>query len=208
MHGDKSESLTHGSDVSTNGNDKWDECWLDEGLGSICIDGESDTDARDGGRSTRGGREYCARCSRPCTVCLCESLPPEPIRTERVSALILQTTAEGRCAISTSPLCKAVLESCEICSVKRRVTIERVPRLRSLEKSGMLGSVLLLYPSENSVPLTSDLVMQKQSEYGQVHLLLLDGTWNQCMYMLDRSPDLLRLQQVMSSVEIYVCICV
>ncbi|CAH9112335.1 unnamed protein product [Cuscuta epithymum] len=58
-------------------------------------------------------RNECAKCDRPVNVCLCASIPSDPIAT-RTRVLVLQHPHERRHKLATVPLLSKCIANCEV----------------------------------------------------------------------------------------------
>ncbi|KAL6337474.1 hypothetical protein AAG906_036788 [Vitis piasezkii] len=149
----------------------------------------SDADAAsssgvDGGSESR--RRICDNCSRPENVCLCGSLPSEPISTA-TQIVILHHPHEHRHKLSTVPiLTKCLLNTHTI--VGRRLRHGSSAMLDSLHSSSstdQLPRAIYLFPGP-----TSTHISQLNPKPGTV-LILFDATWKHAKEMVDASAEYL-----------------
>ena len=124
-------------------------------------------------------REYCYRCMRVGSMCLCDLFPPCDNRTE---IHVLQHDRERRHAFGTVRLLAIGL---------RRLHVHRMPHgvVGSPEAPmGFPDSAGVLYPGEGSLDLA-----QLTPEQRPGKLVVIDGTWSQAHCMYRDSPWLHKL---------------
>lgn len=143
------------------------------------------SDSGDGGES-KSRRRICDDCSRPENVCLCGSLPPEPISTA-TQIVILHHPHEHRHKLSTVPiLTKCLLNTQTI--VGRRLRHGSSPVLDSLQSSSLADQsprAIYLFPGPTSIHIS-----QLNPDPGTV-LILFDGTWKHAKEMVEVSEEYL-----------------
>ncbi|KAL6141415.1 hypothetical protein ACLB2K_059703 [Fragaria x ananassa] len=127
----------------------------------------------------RGARSICGKCSRPSPVCLCRSLPAQPIPTQ-TQIIILHHPHEAQHKLSTTPiLTKCLANSTAI--VSRRLKPGLSPLLDQSP-----SAVYLFPPSKSSPPLSlSDL------ESPPAVLIAFDATWRHAKEMVKASEGFL-----------------
>ncbi len=156
-------------------------------------------DSTDNVDSTRG---YCPRCKRPNIVCICHSLPDEPIDCgTRILILQHPREAKKRKRTSTVPLIGLSLKNVAIC-VGTTFGKGSHPLLdEALAMDQDNGLAVLLYPSDRAVPL-QDYLQEIESNQATLQqtpnatssntiLVVVDGTWAQTQTMVQNSPTLL-----------------
>ena len=124
-----------------------------------------------------GGRELCARCRRPRSVCYCASLPRIDTRTRVV---ILQHPRERQVAIGTARMASLALPSAELHVGVRWG--EHPALARAL--SDRARPPILLYPG----PDATDIL--RAPPPGPVTLVVVDGTWSQARTVVRDNPVL------------------
>uniref|UniRef100_A0A6U3QH46 tRNA-uridine aminocarboxypropyltransferase n=1 Tax=Ditylum brightwellii TaxID=49249 RepID=A0A6U3QH46_9STRA len=158
-------------------------------------------------------RLLCAACSRPPSVCLCDSLPSSSLIQTETHVLILQHPNEFRKRkhFSTVPLIKLVLQNVVV-KVGYAFDLECI--LNSVEYEWFdtkRQRPLLLYPSVDALNLEEDAHLlntvpsspkeecsddDKSSKRNGNVLILIDGTWAEAKRMLRQSsPHLLEVCQ-------------
>lgn len=127
--------------------------------------------------------------SRPSVVCWCIGLPSPPLEP-KCNVVLLQHPAEEKRCLRTAPMLKLGLapDKCRIYKGRRFLSQGRD---QSLEEILTSPNSLLLYPSENSVPLQDIDVTA-----GPYTLVLIDGTWPQARAIYTSSKILQSMKQV------------
>ncbi|KAL2466044.1 DTW domain-containing protein [Abeliophyllum distichum] len=140
-------------------------------------------------------RRTCANgCDRPVNVCLCHTLPPNPLPTS-TKVVILHHPHERRHKLATVPLLSKCLRNCEII-VGRKLKYGDSKLLDSLYDRACGNPnlprwrALYLFPGLNALPLAE--INQKKSSFDDDdmndHVLVaFDGTWRHAKEMVHAS---------------------
>ncbi|XP_075638981.1 tRNA-uridine aminocarboxypropyltransferase A-like [Castanea sativa] len=132
-------------------------------------------------------RPICSKCSRPTRVCLCETLPAQPIPT-KTHILIIQHPHEARHKLSTVPLLtKCLLNSTTV--VTRRLRHGLSPLLDQSPPA------VYLFPPTPSSPAVTLSQSQPQNDNDNdddsVVLIVFDATWKHAREMVRASEEYL-----------------
>lgn len=125
-------------------------------------------------------------------VCWCSSLPNPTIEIKS-RVLILQHPAEEKRTLRTALMLQLGLQKGR-CIVYRG---KRFPNPNSHEELAPIlnaANTILLYPSNNAVPLEQ--IRQQLQNFENCNLVLIDGTWPQAKSIYASSPQLQQLRQV------------
>ncbi|XP_047314421.1 tRNA-uridine aminocarboxypropyltransferase 2-like [Impatiens glandulifera] len=132
-------------------------------------------------------------CDRPVSVCLCDTIPKEPILTG-TQVLILQHPHEQRHKLATVPVLVKCLRNCTIL-VGRRLCYGHSPLLDSLHDAAVENPdhqfrSIYLFPGTNSstaVEIGQFLSSPTASHISNYMLIAFDGTWKHAKEMVDAS---------------------
>ncbi|KAH7511847.1 tRNA-uridine aminocarboxypropyltransferase A [Ziziphus jujuba] len=128
-------------------------------------------------------RTICGNCSRPSPVCLCESLPAQPIPT-KTHVVILHHPHEAQHKLSTTPvLTKCLLNSTTIVSRRLRPGLSPL-----LDQS---PPAIYLFPPTHSSPAVNLSCLQVQDPEKPLVLVVFDGTWKHAKEMVSASEEFL-----------------
>lgn len=125
-------------------------------------------------------------------VCWCPSLP-NPTVEIKSQVVILQHPAEEKRTLRTALMLQLGLQ-------KGRCIVYRGKRFPSSNNHEVLAPTLnapntiLLYPSNNAVPLEN--IKEQLQNFEYYNLVLIDGTWPQAKSIYASSPQLQQLRQV------------
>ncbi|XP_053557558.1 tRNA-uridine aminocarboxypropyltransferase 2 isoform X2 [Bombina bombina] len=143
-------------------------------------------------------RALCTRCSRPQKVCLCPSLPAQPLNIS-TCLYIVQHPAEESRVLRTVPLLEACLpqNKCKVL-IGRRFGEERYPELATVCRN---PGTLILYPGVEAANLEEVSLAYVQHPFS---LIIIDGTWSQAKDIfyknaLFRLPKQVQLKSTISS---------
>ena len=132
-------------------------------------------------------RPICSNCSRPNPVCLCETLPAQPIPT-KAQIVIIQHPHEAQHKLSTVPiLTKCLLNSTTI--VTRRLRPGLSPDLLD-----QYPSAIYLFPPSPSSPavtLSHHSQNQNQNQNQNAVVIVFDATWKHAREMVKASEGYL-----------------
>ncbi|KAL8041442.1 hypothetical protein ABFX02_10G165800 [Erythranthe guttata] len=150
--------------------------------------GESSSSGGDG----KERRRTCTTgCGRPMSVCLCHTLPSNPLPTA-TKIVILHHPHERRHKLATVPLLPKCLQNCEII-VGRKLKYGKSELLDSLHDQHCenpnlpLGRALYLFPGPNALPLVeANRVYSSFDDVSKDDLVLIvfDGTWKHAKEMV------------------------
>ncbi|KAJ9565435.1 hypothetical protein OSB04_001401 [Centaurea solstitialis] len=150
----------------------------------------SDPIAGDDHPKTR--RRICNVCERPATVCLCESLPGEPLSTTATQIVILQHPHEQRHPLATVPVLNKCLRSCQTLTGRRlrRGLSSLLDSLHDDHNPNQSIHAAFLFPGTDVTP--SMEINQWKSSFGDVDmnkfvLIAFDGTWKHAKEMVSAS---------------------
>ncbi|KAK3010168.1 hypothetical protein RJ639_011413 [Escallonia herrerae] len=139
------------------------------------------------------GRRKCGRCDRPLSVCLCSSIPAEPIPT-RTQVVILHHPHEQRHKLATVPVLSKCLQNCQTL-VGRRLRRGDSPLLdylhdAAVENPSQSLRAAFLFPGTNT--LRSMEINQWKSSFhdegfSNYILIAFDGTWKHAKEMVQAS---------------------
>ncbi|KAK9987460.1 hypothetical protein SO802_032411 [Lithocarpus litseifolius] len=130
-------------------------------------------------------RPICSKCSRPTRVCLCETLPAQPIPT-KTQIVIIQHPHEARHKLSTVPvLTKCLLNSTTV--VTRRLRPGLSPLLDQSPPA------VYLFPPTPSSPAVTLSPSQPQNDKDDENavLIVFDATWKHAREMVRASEEYL-----------------
>ncbi|KAD4584695.1 hypothetical protein E3N88_22296 [Mikania micrantha] len=155
---------------------------------SILIDGDSQFSPP----NTR--RRICNACERPATVCLCDSLPAEPLSTT-TQIVILQHPHEQRHRLATVPVLNKCLRNCQTL-IGRRLRLGDSALLDSLHDAASDQNpprsiqAAFLFPGTDPAP--SMEINRWLSSFGDTNmnkfvLIVFDGTWKHAKEMVSAS---------------------
>ncbi|KAD4584643.1 hypothetical protein R6Q59_036526 [Mikania micrantha] len=155
---------------------------------SILIDGDSQFSPP----NTR--RRICNACERPATVCLCDSLPAEPLSTT-TQIVILQHPHEQRHRLATVPVLNKCLRNCQTL-IGRRLRLGDSALLDSLHDAASDQNpprsihAAFLFPGTDPTP--SMEINRWISSFGDTNvnkfvLIVFDGTWKHAKEMVSAS---------------------
>ncbi|KAI3750279.1 hypothetical protein L2E82_20913 [Cichorium intybus] len=136
-------------------------------------------------------RRICNVCERPATVCLCDSIPAEPVSTS-TQIVILQHPHEQRHRLATVPVLNKCLRSCQTL-IGRRLRRGDSALLDSLhdataeENPNQSCHAAFLFPGTDPTP--SMEINQWKSSFGdddsnKFVLIAFDGTWKHAKEMV------------------------
>ncbi|XP_052175013.1 uncharacterized protein LOC127789941 [Diospyros lotus] len=154
-----------------------------------------DADKPHNPRTDTGRRMICNRgCERPINVCLCDSIPSEPIATSSTQVVVLHHPHERRHKLATVPVLAKCLRSCHIV-VGRRLRLGDSPLLDSLYNAALENPnrpfrALYLFPGTDSLPATEISKWQSSVNDSSVKdnvLIAFDGTWKHAKEMVHAS---------------------
>ena len=128
------------------------------------------------------GRDVCARCERPVSVCYCAFVVSVPTRTP---VLILQHPREAGRAINTARIAKLCLPNAEIAV---GVALAEHPSVRAA-CSAQDRQPVVLYPGAGARDLATD------PPRSPVTLIVIDGTWAHARALVRENPWLASLPQ-------------
>ncbi|XP_024981805.1 DTW domain-containing protein 2 isoform X1 [Cynara cardunculus var. scolymus] len=142
-------------------------------------------------RSPNTPRRICSVCERPATVCLCDSIPAEPLSTA-TQIVILQHPHEQRHRLATVPVLNKCLRNCQTL-IGRRLRRGDSALLDSLhdaaaeENPNQSLHAAFLFPGTDITP--SMEINQWKSSFGDVDmnkfvLIAFDGTWKHAKEMV------------------------
>ena len=132
------------------------------------------------GLAIRPFRALCARCRRPCSVCVCALLPALSPRTR---VLILQHPAERRVAIGTAAMASRCLSDS---SVVVGTHVDDHPAVRRT-LADPVRTPVLLWPGPDALDLATS------PPTGPISLLVVDGTWSTAKKLLRLNPAIAAL---------------
>ncbi|CAK9183962.1 unnamed protein product [Ilex paraguariensis] len=143
-------------------------------------------------------RKICTRgCDRPINVCLCKTIPTEPIST-CTQVVILHHPHERRHKLATVPVLQKCLWNCEII-IGRRLSYGDSSILDSLytdaiEKPNEPLRALFLFPGTGTLPSVE--INQWKYSFGDANLnnhvlIAFDGTWKHAKEMVHASVPFL-----------------
>jgi len=125
-------------------------------------------------------RQLCEKCFRPIAVCYCKNLP---VISNLWPVYILQHIRESKHPLSTTPIAQLGLKNCQLLAIKNPIDDNQV-------ETWLNQTPVLVYPSENSLPLESLEITLATP------LLFLDGTWRKTRRMIHESHYLSQLQKI------------
>ncbi|KAK2976888.1 hypothetical protein RJ640_010811, partial [Escallonia rubra] len=141
------------------------------------------------------GRRKCGRCDRPLSVCLCSSIPAEPIPT-RTQVVVLHHPHEQRHKLATVPVLAKCLRNCQTL-VGRRLRRGDSPLLDSLHDAASLDNLLITHLHGHrglcgTNTLRSMEINQWKSSFhdegfSNYILIAFDGTWKHAKEMVQAS---------------------
>ncbi|XP_076899841.1 tRNA-uridine aminocarboxypropyltransferase A-like [Bidens hawaiensis] len=137
-------------------------------------------------------RRICNACDRPATVCLCDSIPTEPISTTTTQIIILQHPHEQRHPLATVPVLNKCLRNCQTL-IGRRLRPGDSPLLDSLHDHQNPNRTLhaaFLFPGTDAT-LSMEINEWKSSfaddDANKFVLIVFDGTWKHAKEMVSAS---------------------
>ncbi|VVA30360.1 PREDICTED: DTW [Prunus dulcis] len=134
---------------------------------------------------SRGPRPICSNCTRPGPVCLCHSLPAQPIKTQ-TQIIILHHPHEANHKLSTTPiLTKCLSNSTAIVARKLKPGLSPL-----LDQS---PPAIYLFPPTKASPAVSlsDLPSSPVPTYSPLVLIAFDATWKHAREMVKASEGFL-----------------
>lgn len=130
-------------------------------------------------------RITCVQCHRPRNFCFCEQLKPQ---NSQHPVWLMQYSAETSHPIGTAKIAHLGLNN------SRLFIADNVSENQDLAQEIIAQQPLLIFPSDNSIPL-SEYLKQSDSEPDKP-LLFLDATWRKAKRMYLESPELTKLTHV------------
>lgn len=139
-------------------------------------------------------RRLCERgCERPVNVCLCDTIPRNPIPT-LTKIVILHHPHEQRHKLATVPVLKKCLENCEVI-VGRKLRYGDSKLLDSLhdfalENPSLPCRAIYLFPGKDALSLAESKLPKSSvgdSNMNSCVLVVFDGTWKHAKEMLHAS---------------------
>lgn len=128
-------------------------------------------------------RRICGNCSRPSPVCLCHSLPAQPISTE-TQIIILHHPHEAQHKLSTTPiLTKCLANSTAIISRRLRPGLSPL-----LDQS---PPAVYLFPPTKSSPSVNVSQLRRPDRDAPLVLIAFDATWKHAREMVRASEGFL-----------------
>ena len=132
-------------------------------------------------RSSDGARrQWCDSCDRPTTVCVCASLPSEPLRPT-TPMIVLQHRREAKRALNSGSLLSVCVDSERLTTVVARSLAplwhnERIAAALRRQQHEHL-SLLVLFLAPGAISLQA---AQRRVEHGErFALVVIDGTWQE-----------------------------
>ncbi|CAH9134949.1 unnamed protein product [Cuscuta epithymum] len=140
-------------------------------------------------------RNECTKCDRPANVCLCASIPSDPIAT-RTRVLVLQHPHERRHKLATVPLLSKCIANCEVI-VGRRLRYGVSEVLDNLYDDAiahpnMPRRAVFLFPgTEASESLEINQWKSSANFFERINyvLIAIDGTWKHAKEMIRSSLE-------------------
>lgn len=127
--------------------------------------------------------------SRPIVVCWCIGLASPPLEPQ-CNVVLLQHPAEEKRCLRTAPMLKLGLAP-DKCHIYKGRRFPSQAHDKSLEQILTSPNSLLLYPSQNAIPL-----MDIDVTAGPYTIVLIDGTWPQAKTIYTSSKTLQAMRQV------------
>ncbi|KAK1437079.1 hypothetical protein QVD17_02864 [Tagetes erecta] len=139
-------------------------------------------------------RRICTACERPSTVCLCDSIPPEPLSTT-TQIVILQHPHEQRHRLATVPVLNKCLRNCQTIIGRRlrrgdSVLLDSLHDAASEQNTNRSPRVAFLFPGTDptlSVEINDWKSSVVDSDVNEFFLIAFDGTWKHAKEMVSAS---------------------
>ncbi|PSS01803.1 DTW domain-containing protein [Actinidia chinensis var. chinensis] len=133
-------------------------------------------------------------CERPINVCLCDTIPTEPIATITTQVVILHHPHERRHKLATVPVLAKCLKNCQTL-IGRRLRLGNSPLLDSLYNSAVENPsqplrAIYLFPGTDSSPAIEISRWQSSLDDYDISnyvLIAFDGTWKHAKEMVHAS---------------------
>ncbi len=149
---------------------------------------------------TKIKRPICSSCHYPAKTCICTSVQPFVCHTQFD---ILQHPSEVKAAKNTARICKLCIPDINIWVGESE--IDFLPLVESLNTGN--AKIVLLYPSDESIEISTFLSKNDHNSFGRFRVLLIDGTWKKAYKIMQLNPWLkeltaIKLEDIKSSYDI------
>jgi len=141
-------------------------------------------------------RDSCQRCERPINVCLCSYFPEEIIKaSNKVKIWVFQHPYEiKRCLRTTLILEKCLSEDNFEILISKRFSIQKFNKLKEVYEN---EHTYVLYPSAKSISIeTLPKLSDFETNLSMLHIIILDGTWQQASGIYFTNPEIQNLKQI------------